>query len=152
MLCSTLAFTEREYLSSGINMLTSNLKIFETTKTEFLELDIFQSDQKIWQKYCRADVSSLSHPLTCWLSQSVLKQGLFGHLSNCAFCSLYFLKQITSEAHLFFLKYFKFYIDCGNPEKNSENIFWFWDNCIWIGFVKNYLFLGENTCHWVSIC
>ena len=31
----TLAFTEREYLSSGVNMLTGSLKIYDTTKKEF---------------------------------------------------------------------------------------------------------------------
>ena len=42
----TFAFTEREYLSLGVNMLTNSLKISDTTKTEFFELISFQSDQK----------------------------------------------------------------------------------------------------------
>ena len=46
MLRQTLAFTETEYLSSGVNMLTNSLKISDTTKTEFFELISFQSDQK----------------------------------------------------------------------------------------------------------
>ena len=46
-------------------MLTNSLKISDITKTEFLELIFFQSDQKIWQKYCGADLSSLADPLTC---------------------------------------------------------------------------------------
>ena len=74
-------FTETEYLSSGVNMLTNSLKISDTTKTEFFELIFFQSDQKIWQKYCRADLSSDSdplNPLTCWLSISVLTRGFLG--------------------------------------------------------------------------
>ena len=36
-----LAFTERECLSSGVNLLTKNLKISDTTKTEFLQLIFF---------------------------------------------------------------------------------------------------------------
>ena len=40
-------FTETEYLSSGVNMLTNSLKISDTTKTEVLELISFQSYQKI---------------------------------------------------------------------------------------------------------
>ena len=74
-------FTETEYLSSGVNMLTNSLKISDTTKREFFELMFFQSDQKIWQKYCRADLSSDSdplNPLTCWLSISVLTRGFLG--------------------------------------------------------------------------
>ena len=43
----TLAFTEREFLSSGVNMVTNSLKILDNTKTEFFELIFFQSDQKI---------------------------------------------------------------------------------------------------------
>ena len=40
-------FTETEYLSSGVNMLTNSLKISDTTKIEFLELIPFQSYQEI---------------------------------------------------------------------------------------------------------
>ena len=46
-------------------MLTKRLKILDTTKTKVLELISFQTDQKIWQKYCRADLGSVSDPLTC---------------------------------------------------------------------------------------
>ena len=65
-------FTEREFLSSGVNMLTNNVKIEDTTKTEFFELIFFQSDQKIWEKYCHSVLNSVSGSLTCWLSISVL--------------------------------------------------------------------------------
>ena len=145
------AFTEREYLSSGVIMLTNSLKITDTTLTKFLELIFFQSDQKIWQKYCRAGLSSLSDTLTCWLSISVLKRSFFGHLSIPA-CSLKFQKQITSKAHLFFQSISKLYVDFGNWEKSRANIFSFSVNSIWIGCVKRSLLLRENTCHRVSIC
>ena len=65
-------------LSSGVNMLTNNLKISDITKTELFELISFQSDQKICQKFCRADLSSVSEPLTCWLSLSVLRRSFLG--------------------------------------------------------------------------
>ena len=71
----TFAFTEREYFSSGVNMLRNSLKIPDHTKTEFVDLVLFQSDQKIWQKYWRADLSSVLKPLTCWLPISVLTRG-----------------------------------------------------------------------------
>ena len=57
-------FIEREYLSSGVNMLTNSLKISDTTKTEFLQLIFFQTDQKLRLKSCRANLSSLSDALT----------------------------------------------------------------------------------------
>ena len=47
---NNLAFTEREYLSSGLNLLTNRLKISETSKNEFLELTFFHSVKKIWLK------------------------------------------------------------------------------------------------------
>ena len=39
-----LAFTEREYFSSSVNMLTNSLKISGTTKTELFEPILFQTD------------------------------------------------------------------------------------------------------------
>ena len=60
-----LAFTEQEYLSSGVNMLTNSLKISDTNKKEFFELIFLHIDQKKLQKYCRADLSSGLDPLTC---------------------------------------------------------------------------------------
>ena len=86
-----LLIAEREYLSSGVNMLTNILKIIDTTKTLFFDLIYFESDQKIWQKICREDLSSVSDLLTSWLSISLVDRELFGHLSNLsnpAFCSL----------------------------------------------------------------
>ena len=65
-------------MSSGVNMFKNSLKISDTTKKEFLDVISFQSDEKIWQKYCRADLSSLSDHLTCWLSINVLTQGFLG--------------------------------------------------------------------------
>ena len=78
MVALTRTFTEREYLSSGVNMLTNSLKISDTSKTEFLELIFFKSEPKIWQKYCREDLLSVSDPLSCSLSISVLTLGFLG--------------------------------------------------------------------------
>ena len=67
-----IPFTEREYLSLHVNVLTKNLKISDTTNTEIFELILFQIDQKTWQKYCGGHLYSFSDPLTCWLSISIL--------------------------------------------------------------------------------
>ena len=40
-------FTEKEYLSSGVNVLTKGLKILESTKTNISELTFPQSDGKM---------------------------------------------------------------------------------------------------------
>ena len=42
----TLTFTDREDPSSGFNMLTNSLKISDTTKTDFFELNFFEWHQK----------------------------------------------------------------------------------------------------------
>ena len=46
-------------------MLTNNLKISDTSKKEFLEMISFQTYQKMSQKYCGADLKSVSDPLKC---------------------------------------------------------------------------------------
>ena len=37
---------------------------------------------------------------------------------------------------IFFWKFSKFDVDFKNAEKNSEKVFCFWDNSIWVGCVK----------------
>ena len=46
----------------GVNMLRNSLKILDFTKKKLLELISFQSNQNVWKKHCRADLSSLSDP------------------------------------------------------------------------------------------
>ena len=43
-------------------MLTNSLRISDITKTEPFELISFDSDQKIWQKYYRADLRNILDP------------------------------------------------------------------------------------------
>ena len=66
------AFTEREYLLSGVNDLTSSLKISDTTKREFFELSFLESDQ----------CSGLFNVLTV---HKCSDRELFRQLSNRAF-------------------------------------------------------------------
>ena len=42
---NTHFYREREYLSSGVHMLSKSLKISDTTKTKFFEQKLLQSDQ-----------------------------------------------------------------------------------------------------------
>ena len=42
----TLTFTDREYLPSGVNVFTNSLKILDTDKTKFFELNFFQMMKK----------------------------------------------------------------------------------------------------------
>ena len=50
----------------------NSLNISDTTKMEYFELILFLNAQKIWQKYWRENLRSVSDVLTCWLSISVL--------------------------------------------------------------------------------
>ena len=50
----------------------NSLNISDTTKMEYFELILFLKAQKIWQKYWRENLRSVSDLLTCWLSISVL--------------------------------------------------------------------------------
>ena len=61
-----------------VNVLKNSLKISDTTITELFELIFSLNAQKILVKYCREDLSSVSDPLTCSLSRSVLTRCFLG--------------------------------------------------------------------------
>ena len=103
-------------------MLTNSAKISDTTKRELLELTYFQGDQKKKTKILLCRIMQCFGDFKVFTIHKCSDTGLFGHLSNPAFCSLYFQKQIISEAHIF-SKYSKLYVDCGNAEKNLEITF-----------------------------
>ena len=71
-------FLDFEIIAFELVPLTNSLKILDTPKTEFFELIFFLNDQKIWQKFCRADLRSVLDAITCWLSTSVLTRGFLG--------------------------------------------------------------------------
>ena len=60
---NTRFYTERT-LFIGCEYVNKQSQDSDTTKTEFSELIFFQSDQKISQKYCREELSSVLEPLT----------------------------------------------------------------------------------------
>ena len=66
----------REYLSSGVNVLTNSLKISDMTKADFFQLNLSQIRGKIEKLWCGANFGSVSNPLTRWLPNGVLKQDL----------------------------------------------------------------------------
>ena len=133
-------------------MLTNSLKISSTTKKKFFDRISFQNVQKIWQKYWRADLRNLSEPLTCPVSISVLRQGFLGIEVTLLFAVYTFRKKSPLMLIFFFQSVPNFTYILGMQQKNGENIFWFWNNCIWIGGVRHSLLLRENTCLRVSIC
>ena len=70
-------------------MLTNNLKIIDTAKTEFLDLIFFQSYKKIRQK---SEVGPF-RPFNMLTVHKPSDLGLFGHLSNSGFAVYNFGKK-----------------------------------------------------------
>ena len=85
-------------------MLTKSLKISDTTETEFFQLKIFYSDKKKKTKLLPFRFQQCFRPFNMLTVHKCSENGIFSHLSDHAFCSLYFLKYISYEAHLFFEK------------------------------------------------
>ena len=71
--CGKISLLPREYLPSGVKVLTKGLKVLDTIKTKIHKLKFSQSHGKVWWDYCRPDFSRLCGTLTCWLSYDVLK-------------------------------------------------------------------------------
>ena len=112
------------------------------------KLKFFQSYHKIWQTYCRANLSSVLDPLKCWLSITVLAQDL---LSNYV-TTLFAVSTLWRAWGLSFSsKCLKFHVNFKNTEKNWELIFNFRNSWIWIGCEKNSLSSRQNTYHRESI-
>ena len=74
--CGNFSLLQREYLSSGINVVKNGIAISNITKKDLFELKFSKSDEQIWLNYCRGDLGSVWDPLTFWLFKSVLKRDI----------------------------------------------------------------------------
>ena len=74
--CRKICILRREYLSSGVNVLTNSLKIPAVAKGDFFQINLFRIHGKIEKYLRRADFSSVSNPLTRCLPIGVVKQDL----------------------------------------------------------------------------
>ena len=72
--CIKLSLFRREYLSSGVNLLTNSLKIFHSTKRDFFQLNYVHSDQWIWERCRRPDCNSVCAHLPCCFGNGPLKR------------------------------------------------------------------------------
>ena len=61
-------------MSLAVNMLRNTPTIEHITKGDNLQIRFSQSDEKIWWKCSHADFTTVWDPLTCWLSNGVLKR------------------------------------------------------------------------------
>ena len=139
----TLVFTEREYFSLGVDMLTNSLKISNTTKKNFSSWFSSKVIKKDDKNYCHADWSAASDLLTCSLSISVLTWGFLG-VSVTPLFAIYNFRNKWLLRIILFPKVFKVLWGFWKWRKKLENLFSFEDNCIWIGCVKHSLLLRER--------
>ena len=63
------------YLPSIVHVLTIAPSISHITKRDIFKISFAQSDGELRQKWYDADFSDIYKPLTCWLSNGVLKLG-----------------------------------------------------------------------------
>ena len=122
MVALNVLFTERIYLLSRVTMLTKSLKISYTSKKELMWLIFFESYQKISQKQCRADLSSVLDTSTCWLSISVLI-GFFLGFSVTPFFPVYNFSKKSLWGSNFFLEEFKILFILWKCRKKWRKVF-----------------------------
>ena len=146
-----LGFTERVYLLSGVNMLRNSLEISYTSKKRFMGLILIESYQKITQKHCRADLSSVWDTLTCWLSISVLIRGILGFKVTPFFPVYNFSKKSAVRLN-FFLEVFKISCRFWKCRKELRKVFLVFRllhfNCLryTLAFTERIYFLSGALC------
>ena len=112
-------------------------EISDTTKTEFFQLKLFWSNQKIRQNHCLGDLNSVSDPLTCWLSISVLTWGFFSIYVTMLFGN-------TSAMTLnFFKKMLKIWCRFQEGGKNFLKNLGFGENGFWLEPLNTHFYQGR---------
>ena len=133
--CIKLSLLRRAYLSLAVNVLTNSLEILHMTRRDFFRLKFLQSDQKISSKCCRSDFNSVWLHWRCSMSKSPPKQDFLDNYLTPLF-GVRNLENASAIRVIFFRKCFKFNIDLKYWKKIPQNVFFFWDHCIWIGCIK----------------
>ena len=120
----------REYFLSALNGLTKCPKILHITQRDFFNLNCLQRDRWIWQRCCRSAFNSFSLRLPCHLSKGPLKRDFLDIYLTTSF-GVHNFKNASAMRVIFFLEMFKIESKFRKGKKKLENIFRFWDNCIW---------------------
>ena len=123
------------YFSSTTNVLTSSPKIWHVNKRDFFQLSWLGSDQSNLSRCCDADFNSAWARFPCCLFKGPPKRGLLD-IYMTTFSESVISKLQNLWGSSFFPKCSKSNLDFINAAKNSEKVFSFWYNCIWIGIVK----------------
>ena len=134
---------------SEVKGLANSPKILYITQREFLNLNCLHRDQYIWQRWSCFDFNSVSAPLPCYLSKGPLKRD-FLNIYKITFFGVGKFKNTSALRVIFFWEMFKIESKFRKFKKKLENIFHFWDNCIWKCCYKfsllrrKHLFLAVN--------
>ena len=115
-------------------MLRSSPKILHVNNRFFFQLNWLGSDQSKLSRCCDEDFNSAWAHLPCCLLKGPPKRG-FLDIYLTTFSESVVLKLQNVWGSSFFPKCSKSNLDFKNPAKNSEKVFSFWDNCIWIAIV-----------------
>ena len=130
-----LSLLRTRYFSSAANVLRSSPKSLHVIKRDFLEDNFLPSGQWIWQRFYDADFNSVWTRLRCCLSKVHLKLGgLDIYLTTFSESVISEIQKLWGSCS--FSKYTKVNLDFRNAAGNSEKVFCFWGNSIWISIVK----------------
>ena len=117
------------------NVLTSSPKIWHVYKRDLFQLNWPRSDQWIWWRCCDEDFKSAWQRLPCCLLKSSLNRDFLDiYLTRFSVSVISKLQNLWGLSFVY--KYSKFNVDFKNAAKNSQKVFSFSDNCIWIRIVK----------------
>ena len=134
----------------GVSVLRNAPYISHITEGNILRIRFSQSDGKIWWKCSHTPFARVWDPSTCWLWNGVLKRCFFESVLNKSFTVCNFRNKVA----ITFITCFKMFKICSRFQKlnkKQEQVFCFWDNCIWIGDEKfsqsqtGYMPLGVNV-------
>ena len=113
---------QTKYFSSTVNVVTSTAKIFH-----ILYRDIFNSKssrvlKNLGQKCSHSDFTSIWDPLTCSLSEGVLKRGSWDNCFTTSFAVSNF-RNTSAMIVIFFGKCLKFNVGFRRGAKKSRQFF-----------------------------
>ena len=98
-----------------------------------IEKKVFRFERS---RHSDGDFASILDAFTCWMWKRVLKRRFLesGLTKISTVCN--FGNRLAMTIMFFFSKCLKFDVDSTNKTKNSEKVFGFSDNCIWVESCK----------------
>ena len=126
-----LPLLRTEYLWSAVNGSKNSPKILHITQRDFFNRNYLKRDQEIWLRGCCSAWNSASARLPCHLWKGALKRDFLD-----IYLTMYFgvpeLKNTSAMIVIFFFENVPNWMEIYKmSKKNWENIFSFWEECIW---------------------